>query len=155
MAGLLLRHVRRGGEPGLAIESLTAEILARVGGAATPRDRQMPGWLRGVRDLVDAAPGEPPSLAAIAGAVGVHPVYLAQTFRRFCGCSLGEYARRQRLERARRLVAAGHVPLAQIAAAAGFADQSHFTRTFKRFTGVTPRYYRTFLAFKTGRGRGH
>ena len=38
---------------------------------------------------------------------------------------------------------------ARLAAEAGFADQSHLTRVFKRFTGLTPREYRTFRAFKT------
>jgi AraC family transcriptional regulator len=41
------------------------------------------------------------------------------------------------------------IPLALVAAEAGFADQSHLTRTFKRFTGMTPGRYRTFLLFKT------
>ena len=49
---------------------------------------------------------------------------------------------------ARHQLSERHRPLSQIAAEAGFADQSHFTRTFKRFTGLTPRQYRTFLAFK-------
>jgi len=39
--------------------------------------------------------------------------------------------------------------LADIAIDAGFADQSHLTRNFKRFTGRTPGEYRTFLRFKT------
>jgi len=133
----------------LVIESLTAEILGRMGRAAAPRERHMPKWMCDVGDLVDADLMQPPDLAAIATAAGVHPVYLAQAFRRFRGCSLGEYARRRRLEHARRLVAAGHLPLVEVASEAGFSDQSHFTRTFKRFTGLTPRQYRTFLAFKT------
>jgi AraC-like DNA-binding protein len=39
--------------------------------------------------------------------------------------------------------------LAEIAGTAGFTDQSHFTRAFKRCTGMAPGQYRTFLAFKT------
>ncbi|MHB1329902.1 MAG: helix-turn-helix domain-containing protein [Gemmatimonadales bacterium] len=37
-------------------------------------------------------------------------------------------------------------PLAEVAAAVGFADQSHLTRAFKRYTGMTPGAYRTSLA---------
>jgi len=149
LAERLLESLR--GLPGdgpLAIESLTAEILSAVVGRARPRDRRMPKWLRDVQDLVDADVTRTPSLGALAAAVGVHPVYLAETFRRFRGCSVGEYARRRRLELARHQLSERHRPLSQIAAEAGFADQSHFTRTFKRFTGLTPRQYRTFLAFK-------
>ena len=62
---------------------------------------------------------------------------------------MGEYARRRRLDYARRQLADPDRPLAQIAADAGFADQSHLTRVFKRFTGLTPGQYRTFLPFKT------
>ena len=70
-------------------------------------------------------------------------------FRRYYSCSPGEYLRRKRLHVARGKLADATVSLAQIASDAGFADQSHFTRAFKRFTGVTPGRYRTLLAFKT------
>ncbi len=66
------------------------------------------------------------------------------------GCSVGEYVRRRRLEYVRRKLVDLELPLAQIAIDAGFADQSHLTRIFKRFTGMTPGRYRTFLRFKTG-----
>ena len=134
----------------LAMESLTWEILAasviRKGLAA---DTKAPHWLTHARDLVDARLNEPPSLRSLAQEVRVHPVHFAATFRRFYGCSVGEYFRRRRLERARRMLADKQLPLSQIALDAGFADQSHFTRTFKRFTGLAPVQYRTFLAFKT------
>jgi AraC family transcriptional regulator len=148
----LLPHLGRGAGAVLAIECAAVEILGAMARAVRPRDRRIPKWVGDIRDLVDADPARPPSLGAMARAVGVHPVYLAQAFRRFCGCSLGEYARRRRLDRARQQVAAGDRPLSWIASEAGFADQSHFTRTFKRYTGVTPRGYRTFLAFKTPAG---
>ncbi len=110
----------------------------------------------------DAATGPLPALesggfygsARIAERAGVHPVHpvhpvhFAVVFRRFHGCSLGEYARRRRLTAARAKLADRQLSLSQVAYESGFADQSHLSRTFKRYTGMTPRQYRTFLAFK-------
>ena len=50
---------------------------------------------------------------------------------------------KERIRRAQALMAATATPIADIAAMAGFADQSHFTKAFRRVTGTTPRYWRT------------
>jgi AraC family transcriptional regulator len=148
-ASLLLAELERHDpDSTLAIESLTWEILFALSGEP-PDTRMAPRWLRSARDLLDGHFHEPVSLRGLAREAGVHPVHFAAAFRRFHGCSVGEYLRRRRLQYARRRLADPEVPLARVAAEAGFADQSHLTRTFKRFTGMTPHRYRTFLLFKT------
>ncbi len=132
----------------LAVESLTWEILSALVGERTIT-RGIPRWLRSAREMLDGHFGEPVSLRGLARQAGVHPVHFAAAFRRFHGCSVGEYLRRRRLQYTRARLADPEVPLAQVAAEAGFADQSHLTRTFKRFIGMTPSRYRTFLLFKT------
>jgi AraC family transcriptional regulator len=146
----ILRELRRSDhDSALAIEGLTWEILAACGGhGARAVGKSLPRWLRNARDLLDAHLGASSSLRAIAAEAGVHPVYFAATFRRFFGCSVGEYQRRRRFQHARKLLARPDVPLAQIALEAGFTDQSHLTHTFKRYTGTTPSRYRTFLGYK-------
>ena len=79
----------------------------------------------------------------------MHPVHLAQTFRKFYRCTIGDYVRSLRIEFACRQLAATNMPLSQIALLAGFADQSHFTRTFKETLGVPPSRYRELAS---GRG---
>lgn len=108
-----------------------------------------PHWLADARELLDATWQQAPTLRGLATQAGVHPVHFAAAFRRHHGCSTGEYLRRKRLQFARKQLANRELSLAQIASDAGFADQSHFTRAFKRFAGVTPGHYRTLLAFKT------
>lgn len=148
---LLLRELRRDDrDSALAIEGLTFEILAASARRERTVDRRAPRWLRDACDLLNELT-DGVSLRAVAAQAGVHPVHFAATFRRFLGCSLGEYQRRRRFEYAREQLADRAMPLAQIAADAGFADQSHLTRTFKRFSGMTPSEYRTFLGFKTRR----
>jgi AraC family transcriptional regulator len=133
----------------LAIESLTWEILAASVGREDRGEAGRPRWLIAARELLDASLHEPPTLGSLAREAGIHPVHFAATFRRFHGCSVGEYVRRRRLQYARRKLADPALSLAQIAVDAGFADQSHLTRAFRRFTGMTPGQYRTFLGFKT------
>lgn len=104
---------------------------------------QLPPWLKQARDLLHDQFSESMSLARVAESVGVHPVYLASEFRRRFGSTVGEYVRRLRIEYAcREISACSEAPLAQIALTAGFSSQSHFSKTFKRLTGMTPLEYR-------------
>jgi AraC-like DNA-binding protein len=62
------------------------------------------------------------------------PMHLAVTFRRFHGCSIGEYLRRRRVAQVREILAHSQQPLSDIAIEAGFTDESHMSRTFRRFS---------------------
>jgi AraC-like DNA-binding protein len=69
-------------------------------------------------------------------------VTLARAFRRRYHCTMGDYVRRQRIERAKQQLRNSRARLAEIAAANGFADQSHFSRLFRHYTGMTPSHFR-------------
>ena len=149
IASLLLAELRRHDhDSALAIESLTWELLFMLSGEPVSAP-MAPRWLRDARELLDGHFDRPYSLRGLAREAGIHPVHFAAAFRRFHGCSVGEYVRRRRLQYVRRRLASPEVPLARLATEAGFADQSHMTRTFKRWNGMTPSRYRTFLLFKT------
>jgi AraC family transcriptional regulator len=124
----------------LAIEGLVLVILAELARLATPP--RLPPWVGRARELLHDRFQENLGLAEIAAEVGVHPVYLASTFRRHFGQTVGDYLRRLRVEFACKQLTTGRAPLAEIALAAGFTDQSHFGRVFKRHLGTTPRAYR-------------
>jgi AraC family transcriptional regulator len=81
-------------------------------------------------------------LAGVARIAGIHPMHLAKLFRRRFGCSMGEYLRRRRIAWACEELAREQRTITDIAIRAGFADHAHFTRTFVRLTGCTPRWYR-------------
>jgi len=130
----------------LIIEGLVLTILGAASRRSlAPLPQKPPPWLLQVRELLHARFAEPLTLTEIAHSVGVHPVYLAQMFHKYFKCTVGAYIRQLRLEFARRELATSDAPLCQIALAAGFSDQSHFTRTFKRYVGVTPAQYRESL----------
>jgi AraC family transcriptional regulator len=93
--------------------------------------------LRDVRDLIAAHYTEPLDLADLAALLGIDSVHVARAFRQHYGCTVGDRIRELRIERAKTRIAA-KMPLSEVALDAGFADQSHFTHTFRRAPGVTP-----------------
>jgi len=130
----------------LVIEGLTLEILAETSRhALKDRAQQQPRppyWLAQARELLRDRFCENLSLASVAQAVGVHETHLSREFRRYYGCTVGEYVRHLRIEYTCRQLSASNASLAEIALAAGFFDQSHFARNFKSQTGMTPHEYR-------------
>lgn len=131
----------------MIIEGLMLTIIGEISKRATKTDvRKSPKWLDHTKELLNARFVEALSLADIAHHVGVHPVHLAQAFHKHFNCTIGEYVRGLRIELARRQLETTDIPLCQIALTAGFADQSHFTRTFKRYTGVPPSQYRDMIS---------
>jgi AraC family transcriptional regulator len=78
----------------------------------------------------------------LAQQIGFSPYHFARLFRRTTGESPHQFVMRQRVEHAQRLLMQRDAPLAAVALACGFANQSHFTQSFKRQIGLTPRAYR-------------
>ena len=122
----------------LAVESAFAEWVADAATHAIPAGDDR---LQRVRDRLDDASAQPPSLRELATVAGFHPVYLARAFRRRYGVSPSEYLRMRRLHRAVSLLAARR-SLADAAATLGFADASHLHRRFVAEFGLTPGAFR-------------
>jgi AraC-like DNA-binding protein len=115
------------------------ELLAEMQGNAPPQPPRFPaekGVIRRVREYVDAHYQRNISLADLSAAVETSPFHLLRTFRQEHA-----YLIQVRIETAKRLLRS-RMAIAEVADFAGFADQSHLTRHFKRLTGVTPSRYR-------------
>lgn len=123
----------------LVMEGLALEILGESARLLLNReDRSLPRWLQHAEELARARFAEPLGLSCVANIVGIHPVRLAREFHRRYGMTVGEYVRRLRVEYVTRELVRSDISLAEIASAAGFSDQSHMCRTFKRHTGLSP-----------------
>jgi AraC family transcriptional regulator len=127
----------------LMVDGLMLELIAEIARRSIKTsERKRPQWLSQAKEILHENFTERLTLSDIAEAVGVHPVYLAGTFRQHYHCSIGEYIRWLRIEFASHQLSETAAPFADIALAAGFAHQSHFSHTFKRLTGLTPAQYR-------------
>lgn len=141
---LLHREFRRGeGAHTAALDGLTLTVLANLTRSQVPRSERRPAFLDRVLEKLrdDVVSGA--DLSSLAEIAGVSPEHLARTFRQEMNCTVGEYVRRLRVERARDALSNGDAPLAAIALRLGFCDQPHFTRTFKSHVGCPPGEYRS------------
>jgi AraC family transcriptional regulator len=125
----------------IAIEALLLQLFAENERRRDSRPPTAPLWLRRVRERLEACCTENASLTDLAASAGVHPTHLAREFRRHFGSTIGTFVRSARVELAKRRVRADE-PLGDIALDLGFADQSHFSRVFRQFTGLSPAAFR-------------
>jgi AraC family transcriptional regulator len=82
------------------------------------------------------------SLPGLAREAHLSEFHFARMFRASMGCSVHDWVAARRLERARALLRTTALPLADIAAACGYASASHLSQRFKAGVGVTPGQYR-------------
>jgi AraC family transcriptional regulator len=131
----------------LVLEGLALELLGHLARrSAHAPSPVVPRWLREAEELLHKCFAERLGLSALAESAGIDPSHFARTFRKSFGCSVGEYVRDLRLQHAAEQLAASKRPLAEVALAVGFYDQSHFTNAFKRRMGLTPSAYRNAMA---------
>ena len=129
----------------LALEALCVELLVTAARDVLRERGAPPPWLKRVIDYIHVHAREPLTLAGLTAIAGVHVAHLTREFRRHCRTSIAAYIRSLRLAWAAEQLANRRRSIADIAAAAGFSDQSHFTRAFHAHTGRTPRRYRESL----------
>jgi AraC family transcriptional regulator len=94
-----------------------------------------------VRDYMEHHLGEAISLEDLARVAGVSRFHFARQFRARTGESPMGYLLRTRVERAKTLLLDSRARVVDVSAELGFADQSHFTRTFRRLVGMPPSVY--------------
>ncbi|CAN5825293.1 hypothetical protein BH23CHL2_BH23CHL2_08830 [soil metagenome] len=145
----LSREVREPDDlSGLAVSGLVFELISSLGREDAVLRRSgfsQPAWLSKVIDFLHVHDDQHVRIEDIAAEVNLHPGYLARVFREQTGVPLGAYARQLRLERVAAELASTEDRILDIAIAAGFTDQSHLTRLFKRRYGVTPAQYRATM----------
>jgi AraC-like DNA-binding protein len=110
-----------------------AEVASTAPGTAPLPTHQ----LRRVRAFLDASFTEPMTIDAMSDVAGLSPYYLIRAFHRAYGLPPYTYVEQLRVRRARQLIEAG-ASIVEAATKAGFSDQSHLTRRFKRTLGITP-----------------
>jgi AraC family transcriptional regulator len=103
----------------------------------------LPQWVKTVKALLYDKWDETVTLHDLSVAANVHPVTVSKYFPQYFSCTLGEYMRKLKIEKALGLIKASPRSLTEIAYECGFADQSHFIRVFKEFTGYLPARYQS------------
>jgi len=129
----------------LTIESLLADLMAAA--ARMPREDKFerPTWLGRIIEKLAVEYTGRLTLDELSREAGVHPVHLSRVFRRRIGEGIGEHVHRLRVRAACEQMREPEVSIAEISVALGFADQSHFTRAFRRVVGMTPVAFRSQL----------
>ena len=143
---LKLFRETRGDCDELSVESLLAELLGAVGRGSPENAKDAPSWLSRVKDKLESEFCERLTLDELSQEAEVHPVHLSRVFRRFSREGIGEFVHRLRLRAACEQMLRPDASLTEIALEKGFADQSHFTRVFRRVTGMSPAQFRRIVA---------
>jgi AraC-like DNA-binding protein len=125
-----------GGRIELAV-AVAGMLASAAKSRPTPSARLHFAALASVRDLIAASPARRHSMEDLERLSGLDRWALARQFRTAFGTSPSRFRTMRQIDRVRRLMAGG-APLAEASAAAGFADQSHMSRHFKRAYGLTP-----------------
>lgn len=131
----------------LLADSLKLGIVTALVSQVTPdthhaphatRRSLRPQDLRRALEYVDAGLETPLRLKDWAATLGLSPFSFTRAFKAAMGISPHQYVIQQRLKFSQRLILETRLPLSEVAVAAGFANQAHMTRLFRRFLTFTP-----------------
>jgi len=104
-----------------------------------------PATVRRLRDYIDSHLDQTIDVGTLATAAGLSTYHFARAFKQSEGTTPHDFVLKRRIAKARELLSRPDLSLSEIAAAAGFADQSHFTRRFHEIVGMSPGQFRKSL----------
>lgn len=126
----------------LSVQQLLLNIFSQLSDINIGCQERNPRWVKQINELLHENFMEKVSLTELSKTLDIHPVHLSRNFQKYFHCNLGEYIRQLKVNKSLILLHDKSTPLVEIAAECGFADQSHFIRSFKEHLGITPLKYR-------------
>lgn len=142
-----LQHEKHTQNP---VEHLLLEVYSKLLRQKSG-SRKVPAWARELKEILQDQidTNLTLSLKDVSKDLSIHPSYLSREFSKyFDNLTFGDYIRKLRIEKAIQLIESSKYSLTEIAYLAGFSDQSHFTRIFKKHTGKNPSSFRKNLGRK-------
>jgi AraC family transcriptional regulator len=133
-AGLAMQLMRR--------YSALRDVHIGHGGMAPHKLRKAIGLIDS--HLAEEQEGRVP-LRDVAGQVGMSYFHFSRAFKRSMGMSPTNYIAERRIERAKELLNETELPISEVALRSGFSSQSHFSSSFRRVAGSTPKVFRAAI----------
>lgn len=87
------------------------------------------------------------TLSHLAEIVALNPSYLSSLFKKEVGISLGEYIQRAKIDESKSLMTYTKHSISEISTLLNFHDQSHFTKVFKKHTGISPKQFKNGYSY--------
>jgi AraC-like DNA-binding protein len=142
------KHLQKEKHTQSPVENLLMEVFKKYI-SQKKTGKKIPAWAKELREIMQDQIDTHLGLKEISKMLDVHPAYLSREFSKyFEDLSFGEYIRKLRIEKSIELMSSARYSLTEIAYLAGFSDQSHFTRIFRKHTGQNPSHYRKSLLKK-------
>lgn len=125
-----------------SIQFLLYELMGPSIAGIKNKRGQRPVWVHRLKQLLNDQWNTPFDLHDLAMMAGVHPVTISKYFPHYFGMTLSSYLKSIKIEKSILLIKTTSLSLTEIAYACGFADQAHFTRSFKEYTRFLPKDFR-------------
>jgi len=124
------------------LKSWTTMVCHQISGYMSAEGKQVSNVVEKVQQFMLTHLDEEFSRERLAEQVYLNPAYLSRLFRRETGLSLTDYMVRLRMNKAKEQLENGNQKVSDIAFMVGYANFSHFSKLFKKTTGLTPQEYR-------------
>jgi AraC family transcriptional regulator len=129
----------------LTIDALLLQTFETMRGVESVSASVKPRWTKKIDEILHENFDQSLTLQKLSDELNLHWAHLSRDFPRYFRCNFSEYVRKIRVEKSLSLLRNKSLSLTEIAILCGFADQSHFIRTFKTFHGITPKAFRKII----------
>ncbi|WP_222983743.1 helix-turn-helix domain-containing protein [Flagellimonas meishanensis] len=129
---------------GVSLDCLMLQLCNELCDISEVKLQRRPQWVGKLQEIIYDDPMQV-TLKSLSDILGIHPVHLSRSVPKYLDTTLGDYIRRSKLRRSFHLLIDSKHSLTEIAYLCGFADQSHFTRSFKQYFNKTPKSFRRQL----------
>ena len=123
------------------IDSFQQNCIELIGRIRTQRKGQVLDPIEFAKKYISENLTEKISLDDVADKLGLNSAYFSHLFKKETGTSFVEYRMQLRMEKAMKLIDSSNMKITEIANSLGYEDLSHFTKTFKKYTGLSPSKY--------------